>query len=96
MAKRDRQTPLGPRWICSAWKVLNNKGNAMRIFNLFFDDTNAPKACHKADVSPYFMYDSLGRLVATVTPNHAWSKAVYRSWDTQHFDANDTYSFPGL
>ncbi|KAK4206394.1 hypothetical protein QBC37DRAFT_393486 [Rhypophila decipiens] len=51
-----------PRWVGSAWKVLNNKGDAVRVFNPFFDKTHAFKADWKAGVSPYFMYDALGRL----------------------------------
>ncbi|KAF7549246.1 hypothetical protein G7Z17_g6523 [Cylindrodendrum hubeiense] len=90
IAERDPETPLTPRWVGSAWKVLNNKGDAVRVFNPFFDDTHAFKADHKSGVSPYFMYDALGRLVATAMPNKSWSKAVYSSWETKHFDANDT------
>ncbi|KAF5679376.1 RHS repeat-associated core domain-containing protein [Fusarium heterosporum] len=90
IAERDPSTPLSPRWVGSAWRMLDNKGNSVRIFNPFFDDTHAFKSEHRAGVSPYFMYDALGRLVATATPSHTWTKVVYGSWETLHYDSNDT------
>ncbi|GAP90434.1 putative YD repeat protein [Rosellinia necatrix] len=90
IAEHDSATPLTPRWVGSAWKVLDNKDNAVRVFNPFFDDTHAFKADWKVGVSPYFMYDALGRLVATAMPNKTWTKVVYDSWETTQFDANDT------
>ncbi|KAK4207141.1 putative YD repeat protein [Rhypophila decipiens] len=90
IAEQDPAARDAPRWVGSAWKVLNNKGDAVRVFNPFFDKTHAFKADWKAGVSPYFMYDALGRLVATAMPNKTWTKVEHGSWETRHFDANDT------
>lgn len=79
IAEHDPAMPLTPRWVGSAWKVLNNKDNAVRVFHPFSDDTQAFKAEWKAGVLPYFMYDALGRLVATAMPNKTWTKVVYGS-----------------
>ncbi|KAI0402357.1 hypothetical protein F4802DRAFT_576222 [Xylaria palmicola] len=35
IAECDLATPLTPRWVGSAWKVLNNKGDAVRVFRIY-------------------------------------------------------------
>src|SRR5262249_22958963 len=41
-------------------------------------------------VSPWLCYDPVGRLVATLHPNHSWEKVVFDPWQQTTYDVNDT------
>ena len=45
-------------------------------------------------VSPVLFYDPVGRVVATLHPNHTWEKVVFDAWRQATWDVNDTVSIP--
>lgn len=77
------------RWIGSGWRVFNNKGDAVRQFEPFFDTTAAFQPEMAVGVSSTTLYDPLGRAVATLHPNKTFEKTVFGSWHQQVFDVND-------
>ena len=81
-----------PRWVGSGWTVKDNKGRVVRHFEPFFSSTNRFEFAVMRGVSPVNGYDPVGRLVATVYPDHSWEKVIYRPWDSTVWDRNDTVS----
>jgi hypothetical protein len=81
---------VNPRWVGSGWTIFNNKGNPVRQYEPFFDDTHAFKFGNQVGVSPILFYDPVGRVVATLHPNHTWEKAVFDPWRQASWDVNDT------
>jgi RHS repeat-associated protein len=85
---------VNPRWVGSAWTIFNNKGRPVRQYEPFF--SQLPVKGHqfefgiRAGVSPILCYDPLGRIVATVRPNHSYGKVVFDPWHQESWDANDT------
>ncbi|KAK6330099.1 hypothetical protein TWF718_003527 [Orbilia javanica] len=88
-AEPDEQTAL-PRWVGSGWTVYNNKGNQVRKFEPFFDDTHKFRPDEKVGVASTILYDPLGRAVGTLHPNHTWEKVVFSPWHEEHWDVGDT------
>ncbi|HEX8186237.1 MAG TPA: RHS repeat-associated core domain-containing protein, partial [Blastocatellia bacterium] len=87
----DTNSPnINPRWVGSGWTIFNNKGKPVRQYEPFFDDTHDFKFARMAGVSPILFYDALGRVVATLHPNHTWEKAVFDPWREESWDVNDT------
>ncbi|MGH9756038.1 MAG: RHS repeat domain-containing protein, partial [Blastocatellia bacterium] len=87
----DPNSPIiDPRWVGSGWTIFNNKGRLVRQYEPFFDDTHDFKFGHQIGVSPILFYDPLGRVVATLRPNHAWEKIVFDPWRQTSYDVNDT------
>ena len=41
-------------------------------------------------VSPVLFYDPVGRVVATLHPNHTWEKVLFDPWRQETWDVNDT------
>ena len=41
-------------------------------------------------VSPMLFYDPVGRVVATLHPDHTWEKVVFDPWRQETWDVNDT------
>ncbi|KAH9203880.1 hypothetical protein DL95DRAFT_471989 [Leptodontidium sp. 2 PMI_412] len=78
------------RRLASKWKVFNNKGNPVKSFKPFFDDSHRFTADVKAVVSATIIYDPLGRVIGKFYPDHSWSKLVYQPWQLAVFDVNDT------
>ncbi len=81
---------VDPRWVGSGWTVFNNKGKPVRQYEPFFDDTHEFRSGNQVGVSPILFYDPVGRVVATVHPNHTWEKVVFDPWRQQSWDVNDT------
>ncbi|WP_321493452.1 SpvB/TcaC N-terminal domain-containing protein [uncultured Desulfobacter sp.] len=79
-----------PRWVGSGWTVFNNKGKPVRQYEPFFDDSHEFKFGNKVGVSPILFYDPLGRIVATLHPNHTWEKVRFDPWQQTTWDVNDT------
>jgi RHS repeat-associated protein len=86
----DGGPSVDPRWVCSGWTIYNNKGLPVRQYEPFFDDTHEFKFGVTVGVSPIILYDAIGRPVATIRPDHGWSKKVITPWEQQYFDSNDT------
>ena len=91
--------PGGPtvksRWVASGWTIFNNKGKPVRQYEPFFDDTHDFKFGVTAGVSPILFYDPVGRVVATVNPDHTWEKVLFDPWRQESWDANDTVKIRG-
>jgi RHS repeat-associated protein len=79
-----------PRWIGSGWTVFNNKGKPVRKYEPFFDESHGFRFSLTAGVSPILFYDPVGRVVATLHPNHSWEKVVFDPWVQRAWDVNDT------
>jgi RHS repeat-associated protein len=91
--KKHQAAPLAdkkPRWVGSGWTIFNNKAKPVRQFEPFFSDTHAFEFAPIHGVSSILLYDSAGRGVATIHPNHTWEKVVFSPWIQQAWDVNDT------
>jgi RHS repeat-associated protein len=82
--------PLSPRWIASGWTLFNNKGLPIKQYESFFTDTHDFKFAVQKGISATLFYDPLGRAVATLYPNHTYTKVVFTPWQKISWDANDT------
>jgi RHS repeat-associated protein len=78
------------RWTCTGWTVLNNKGKPVREFEPFFTDQARFEFGVRLGVSPILFYDPVGRVVATLHPNHTYEKVTFDAWRQRTFDRNDT------
>ena len=81
---------VDPRWVGSGWTILNNKGQPVRQYEPFFTATHGFEFARTEGVSPILCYDPVGRVVATLHPNHSWEKVVVDPWRQQSWDVNDT------
>ncbi len=81
---------VSPRWVGSGWMVFNNKGKPVRQYEPFFTDLHRFEFDARLGVSPVLFYDSIGRAVATLRPDHTWEKVVFDPWQQATFDASDT------
>ncbi|MEO6936485.1 MAG: RHS repeat-associated core domain-containing protein, partial [Collimonas sp.] len=77
------------RWIASGWTIFNNKGKPVRQYEPFFDDTPGYTFGKQVGVSPILLYDPVGRLAATLHPNHTFQKTVFDPWRQENWDVND-------
>jgi RHS repeat-associated protein len=89
---RPQMTPndVHPRWVGTGWTVFNNKGKPVRQFEPFFTDTHRFEFDVRIGVSRVLFHDPIGRIVATLHPNHTWEKTVFSPWRRETWDANDT------
>jgi hypothetical protein len=81
---------FAPRWVGSGWTVFNNKGNPVRQYEPFFSDTPRFEQDAKIGVSPVLFYDPVGRVIATLQPNHTYEKILFDPWQQVSYDLNDT------
>jgi RHS repeat-associated protein len=84
--------PGGPtvqRWVGSGWVLYNNKGKPVRRYEPFFSATSAFEASQQG-VGATLGYDPVGRVVATLHPDHTWEKVALDPWCQATWDANDT------
>lgn len=81
---------VGQRWVGTGWTVFDNKGRPVRQYEPFFSDTPAfePGAAH--GVGPVLCRDPLGRVAATLYPDHTWEKTVFDPWHRTTYDRTDT------
>jgi RHS repeat-associated protein len=79
-----------PRWVGSGWTIFNNKGDPVRKYEPFFSVTHRFEFAVMAGVAATVIYDPVGRVVATLNPNHTFQKSVFDPWRQQTWDANDT------
>jgi hypothetical protein len=86
---------ITPRWVGSGWTLFNNKGKPVRQYEPFFTDTHRFECDICIGVSPVLFYDPLGRVVATLHPNHTWEKVVFDPWRQETWDVNDTVAKRG-
>ncbi len=81
---------VDPRWMGSGWTVFNNKGKPVRQYEPFFTDTHQFEFDVRIGVSPVLFYDPVGRVVATLHPNHTWEKVMFDPWRQESWDVSDT------
>jgi RHS repeat-associated protein len=81
------------RWVGTGRTVFDNKGNAIKKYEPFFDSSpvfNAEEELVEWGVTPILRYDPLNRLIRTDHPNGTFSKVEFDSWQQLTFDENDT------
>jgi RHS repeat-associated protein len=78
------------RWVGSGWTINDNKGHPVRQYEPFFSASHGFEFANTVGVSPVTFYDPLGRVVATLHPNHTWQKVVFDPWRQETWDVNDT------
>lgn len=91
---------VSPRWVGSGWTIFNNKGKPVRQYEPFFSKRERADGTFFSDhrfefgvevgVSPVLFYDPVGRVVATLHPNHTYEKVVFDPWRQVTWDVNDT------
>jgi RHS repeat-associated protein len=81
---------VDPRWVGSGWTVFDNKGQPVRRYEPFFTATHRFEFDPRQGVSPILRYDPVGRVVATLHPDHTWEKVVLAAWRQETWDAGDT------
>ena len=79
-----------PRWTGSGWTIFDNKGRPVRQYEPFFTDTSEFEFAARVGVSPVQFYDPVGRVIATLHPDHTYAKLVVEPWREVVQDANDT------
>jgi RHS repeat-associated protein len=85
---------VAPRWVGSGWTIFNNKGKPVKKYEPFF--STLPQRRHhfefgvQVGVSAVLFYDPVGRVVATLHPNHTFEKVVFDPWQQITYDVNDT------
>ena len=89
---QDGGPTLSPRWVGSGWTIFNNKSKPVRQYEPFFSETHRFEFAHAVGVSPVLFYDPVGRVVATLSPNHTWGKVVFDPWRQEAWDRSDTVS----
>ena len=83
---------LNPRWVSSGLKVYDNKGQPIRQYEAFFS-AGHQFGIEKQGVSSTLFYDPIGRVIATLHPNHSYEKTVFDAWRQLSYDVNDTVGF---
>ncbi|MDR6306114.1 RHS repeat-associated protein [Nitrobacter vulgaris] len=90
----DANDPRAPfvnrRWVTTGWTIFNNKGKPVRQFEPFFSATHSHEFGVRVGVSPVLFYDPVGRVIATLHPNHTYEKVVFDAWRQTTYDTNDT------
>ena len=79
-----------PRWVGTGWIIYDNKAKPVRQYEPFFTGTHHFEFDVRIGVSPILVHDPLGRVVATLSPNHTYTKVVFDPWRQESWDANDT------
>lgn len=81
---------IAHRWIGSGWTIFNNKGKPVRKYEPFFSAVADFEFAAIEGVSPILLYDPLGRVIATLHPDHTFEKVVFDPWQQLNWDAGDT------
>ncbi|RWX52035.1 Repeat domain-containing protein, partial [Candidatus Electrothrix marina] len=81
------------RWVGTGRIVYNNKGKPVKQYEPFFSSTHLYEdepEMTDTGVTPVLFYDPLGRVIATLHPNHTYEKVVFDAWQQTSYDVNDT------
>lgn len=80
----------GPaRWVATGSTVYDAKGRPVVQHEPAFTATHAFEPI-VGDVAVTTVRDPLGRVVATIHPDHSYEKVVYGAWEEERWDRNDT------
>lgn len=81
------------RWATSGWVALNEKGEAVRIFQGYFSPVSSYEddaVLRGTDGGSRNFYDASGRLVQRLLPDGATETNAFDAWSQRSFDGNDT------
>ncbi|HYC29362.1 MAG TPA: hypothetical protein VEB42_11105, partial [Chitinophagaceae bacterium] len=81
------------RWVGTGRVIYNNKGNAVKEYEPYFDSTheyNTELQLVQLGFTSVTYYDALDRVIKTVRPNGTFSKTEFNAWMEKIWDANDT------
>ncbi len=81
---------VDPRWVGTGWSIYDNKGNKVKQYEPFFSATCSFEPSRTIGVARTILRDPLGRVVATLNPNHTYEKVVLRPWHQEEWDPHDT------
>jgi len=81
---------VDPRWVVTGWTIFNNKGKAVRQYEPFFSATHEFEFANIVGVSATLFYDPVGRVIATLHPEHTYEKVMFDPWKQVTWDVNDT------
>jgi RHS repeat-associated protein len=81
---------VDPRWVATGWTIFNNKGKAVRQYEPFFSSTHEFEFANIVGVSATLFYDPVGRVIATLHPEHTSEKVTFDPWQQVTWDVNDT------
>lgn len=81
---------INPRWVGSGWTVYDNKGQPVRRYEPFFTDTHRFEPDVRIGVSAVLLHDPVGRVVATLRPDHSWEKVLFDAWRQETWNVTDT------
>ena len=81
-----------PKWLTSGWTIFDNKGDPVRRYEPFYSVTHEFEFGNQVGVSPTTFYDSLGRVVAVLAPDHTWEKTARGVWHQEMWSQGDTIS----
>lgn len=84
------------RWVGTGWTVFNNKGKPVRRYEPFFTASADFEFARTVGVSSTLYYDPLGRVTATLHPDHTYEKTRFDPWRQETWDANDTVTLEPL
>jgi RHS repeat-associated protein len=96
VTKEVEEVAADPRWVGNGRTIINNKGNPVKQYEPYFSDTHeyeSEDALVETGVTPILFYDPLGRVIATLHPNHTYEKVVFDPWQQTTYDVNDTVTF---
>lgn len=85
-----QRTQEANRWLTSSWTVFNNKNNPVKKYEPFFSSTHQFEDNAIQGVTPIFIYDAMSRNIATIYPDHTWTKVIVDPWSSVQWDQNDT------
>jgi RHS repeat-associated protein len=80
----------GRRWVASGWKIYNNKGVAVRLYEPFYTSSLNFEDNRKEGCSATLFHDPVGRLICKIYPNHTYEKVIFTPWTRHFWDVNDT------
>lgn len=92
-----KNTGAALRWIGNGRTIVNNKGNAVKQYEPFFDSSpsyNTEEELVELGFTPIIHYDALGRAIRTDLADGSFSKVVFDNWLQQTWDQNDTLKEP--
>jgi RHS repeat-associated protein len=90
----DGGPTVNPRWVASGWTIFNNKAKPVRQYEPFFSQLSTKghqfEFGMQVGVSAIVFYDPIGRVVATLHPNHTYDKVLFDVWRQDTWDVTDT------
>lgn len=80
------------RWAANGRTIYNNKGNAVKQYEPYFDSTpeyNTEQELVSLGFTPVLYYDAAGRLVRTELADGTLTYSEFDAWTTKAYDQND-------